>query len=159
MQRNLIKSLEERGTLNPGQVGDCAGHDANMLIFMEEIKNEICHCSRKSLINFDNDATAYYDRIVPNIATLIGRKKGLAQNLMFVHAQTLEEVKIKLKTALGVSDEFYQHCQAFLIYGMDQGSTNSPTIWSIIRSTIFDIHGELGNGAIFCDLPQFVTVH
>eukprot|EP00957_Ditylum_brightwellii_P031647 2400208-Ditylum_brightwellii.AAC.2 len=78
---------------------------------------------------------------------------------MFLHAQTLEEAKFKLKTALGVSVEFYQHCQAFPICGMGQGSTNSPTIWLIVSSTLFDIHGKLGNGANFCDLIQFITVH
>mmetsp|Transcript_37654 Transcript_37654/g.55159 ORF Transcript_37654/g.55159 Transcript_37654/m.55159 type:complete len:89 (-) Transcript_37654:42-308(-) len=85
MRRNLIKSSEERGTLNAGQVGGRAGHDANTLTFMEEMKNEICHCSRKSLLNFDNDAAACYDRIMPNITNLIGRKKGLHYNLTFVH--------------------------------------------------------------------------
>eukprot|EP00957_Ditylum_brightwellii_P052837 4005558-Ditylum_brightwellii.AAC.1 len=123
------------------------------------MKNEICHCSRKLLINFNNDAEACYDRIIPNIANLIGGKKGLTQNLMFVHDQTLEEVTFKLKTALGVCDEFYQHCQAFPIYGMGQGSTNSPTIWVIISSMIFDIHDELGNGANLCDPLQCITVH
>eukprot|EP00957_Ditylum_brightwellii_P031646 2400208-Ditylum_brightwellii.AAC.1 len=41
MWENLIKSSEERGTLNPGQVDGCAGYDANALIFMEEMKTEI----------------------------------------------------------------------------------------------------------------------
>eukprot|EP00957_Ditylum_brightwellii_P185275 14108067-Ditylum_brightwellii.AAC.1 len=60
---------------------------------------------------------------------------------------------------MGVSDEFYQHCQAFPIYGMGQCSTNSPTIWLIISSLLFDIHDELGNGGNFYDLLQFITVH
>eukprot|EP00957_Ditylum_brightwellii_P011988 904488-Ditylum_brightwellii.AAC.1 len=78
---------------------------------------------------------------------------------MFVHAQTLEEAKFKLKTVLEVSDEFYQHCQAFPIYDMGQYSTKSPTIWLMTSSTLFNIHDELGNGASFCDLLQLITVH
>eukprot|EP00957_Ditylum_brightwellii_P133321 10165316-Ditylum_brightwellii.AAC.1 len=78
---------------------------------------------------------------------------------MSVHAKPLEEAKFKLKTALGVSDEFYQHCQAFPIYSTDQGSTNSPTIWLIISSVLFDIHDELVNVENFCGLLQFITVH
>eukprot|EP00957_Ditylum_brightwellii_P130129 9925748-Ditylum_brightwellii.AAC.1 len=68
--RRLIQSSEARGTLNPGQVRGHAGHDANTLTFMEEMKNEICHCSCKSLINFNNDAAACYDRIIPNLAII-----------------------------------------------------------------------------------------
>eukprot|EP00957_Ditylum_brightwellii_P172890 13162357-Ditylum_brightwellii.AAC.1 len=126
---------------------------------IEELKNNICHCSCKSLINFDNDATACYDRIVPNINDLIGQKKGLHRNLTFVHALTLAEAKFKLKTALGVSDDFYQHCQAFPIYGTGQGSTNSPTIWLIISSILFDIHEKLGKYATFCNPMQLIYVH
>eukprot|EP00957_Ditylum_brightwellii_P153122 11655218-Ditylum_brightwellii.AAC.1 len=61
--------------------------------------------------------------------------------------------------ALGVNDTFYQHCEAFPIYGMGQGSMNSPIIWLIISSTPFVIHKELGNGVTFYNTPQQVEVH
>eukprot|EP00957_Ditylum_brightwellii_P087289 6643414-Ditylum_brightwellii.AAC.1 len=61
--------------------------------------------------------------------------------------------------ALGVSDDFYQHCEAFPVYGTGQGSTNSPIIWLIISSALFNIHNRLGNGATFCDTLQHVEVH
>eukprot|EP00957_Ditylum_brightwellii_P151986 11573629-Ditylum_brightwellii.AAC.1 len=43
---------------------------------MEELKNDISRCSRKALINFDNNAASCYTWIIPNLANLIGRKKG-----------------------------------------------------------------------------------
>eukprot|EP00957_Ditylum_brightwellii_P086371 6572293-Ditylum_brightwellii.AAC.1 len=61
--------------------------------------------------------------------------------------------------APGVSDDFYQHYQAFPIYGTGQGSTNSPIIWLIISSTLFDIHETLSKGAQFCDPLQTVHVY
>eukprot|EP00957_Ditylum_brightwellii_P096308 7335442-Ditylum_brightwellii.AAC.1 len=82
-------------------MGGRAGQDATTLTFMEEMKHDICHCSCKSLVNFDNNAAACYNRIIPNIANLIGRKKGLHRNITFAHATTLEEAKFKLKIALG----------------------------------------------------------
>eukprot|EP00957_Ditylum_brightwellii_P031635 2399464-Ditylum_brightwellii.AAC.1 len=129
MWRNLVKSSEKRGSMNKGQMGGRAGQDATTLTFMEEIKNDISHCSCKSLVNFDNDAAACYNKIIPNIANLIGRKKGLHRNITFARTTTLEEAKFKMKMALGVSDNFYQHCQAYPIYGTGQCSTNSPIIW------------------------------
>eukprot|EP00957_Ditylum_brightwellii_P093452 7117000-Ditylum_brightwellii.AAC.1 len=47
----------------------------------------------------------------------------------------------------------------FLIYGTGQGSTNSPTIWLMISSTLFNIHEKLSNGAIFSDTVQEIEVH
>eukprot|EP00957_Ditylum_brightwellii_P089964 6851272-Ditylum_brightwellii.AAC.1 len=120
---NLIKSSEEQQTLNNNQVGGCAGRDANTMTLMKELKTDISQCSQKALINFDNDAALCYDRIIPNLANLIGKKKGLHRNITFVHAKILSKAKYKLKTVLGVSEDFYQHCTAFPIYGTGQGST------------------------------------
>eukprot|EP00957_Ditylum_brightwellii_P087134 6631496-Ditylum_brightwellii.AAC.1 len=80
--------------INQGQVDKRAGHNANMVTFMEEMKNEISYCSQIPLVT----------------------EKGIAQNITVVHATILAEAKFKPKTALGVSNDFYQHCEAFPIY-------------------------------------------
>eukprot|EP00957_Ditylum_brightwellii_P077715 5905547-Ditylum_brightwellii.AAC.1 len=94
---------------------------------MEEMKNEISYCSQKPPVNFDNNAALCYDRIISNVANLVGQKKGLHKNITFICTSTLEEAKFKLKTALAVSEDFYQHYEAFPIYGTGQDSTNLPT--------------------------------
>jgi hypothetical protein len=70
--------------------------------------------------------------------------------VVFVHASTLAETKYKLKTSLGVSDEFYKNCDAYPIYGTGQGSGNSPAIWFIVSSMLFSRHQEKAHGAFFC---------
>eukprot|EP00957_Ditylum_brightwellii_P130926 9986899-Ditylum_brightwellii.AAC.1 len=87
---------------------------------MEEIKYDITKCSRKPLVNFDNDAAACYDRIIPNWASLIDQKKGLHKSVTFAHAKTLEEAKFKLKMALEVSESFSSHSEILPIYGAGQ---------------------------------------
>jgi hypothetical protein len=116
---------------------------------MEELKNEISHASRKSLINFDNDAASCYDRIIPALASLIGHKHGIHQNVVFVNARTLKEAKYKPKRLLVVSIEFYQNCTAYPISGTGQGSANSPVIWLIVSSTLFTCHEQKAYGATF----------
>eukprot|EP00957_Ditylum_brightwellii_P097172 7400510-Ditylum_brightwellii.AAC.1 len=157
--RVLIKLIESQKTINKGQIGGRARHNANKLTFLEEIKNDTTRCSRKPLINFDNDAASCYGRIIPNLANLIGKKKSLHRNITFIHAKTLEEAKFKFKTALGVSESFYNHSQVFPIYGMGQGSTNFLTIWLIIGSTLFDVYQEMCYGATFCDPKKKTKVH
>eukprot|EP00957_Ditylum_brightwellii_P134434 10249420-Ditylum_brightwellii.AAC.1 len=60
---------------------------------------------------------------------------------------------------LRVSDDYYQHCEAFPIYGTGQGNTNLPTIWLIISFTLFNIHKELSNGGTFSDTIQEVETN
>eukprot|EP00957_Ditylum_brightwellii_P183685 13990943-Ditylum_brightwellii.AAC.1 len=80
------------------------------------------------------------------------------KNVMFVHAITLEKVKYRLKTALGVSDGYYSHFKTFPIYGSGQGATNSPQTWLIISSTICDIYEQSANGAEFVSSDQDVSI-
>eukprot|EP00957_Ditylum_brightwellii_P013469 1016548-Ditylum_brightwellii.AAC.1 len=49
----------------------------------------------------ERQLAACYDRIIPNITNIIGWKKGLHRNLIFVHASTLAKAKYKLRTAFG----------------------------------------------------------
>jgi hypothetical protein len=125
---------------------------------LEELKNEISHVSRKSLINFDNDAASCYDRIIPALASLIGRKHGIHQNVVFVNASTLTEAKYKLKTLLGVSDKFYKDCTVHPIYGTSQGRANSPVIWLIVSSTLFTCHEQYAYGATFTTPDKSLSV-
>ncbi len=147
--REMIYNSETLGTLNEGQFGSRPGHRASDVTMIEEMKNEISRASRKSIINFDKDATSCYDRILAALASLASRKHGVQRTVVMVNAKTLEEAKFKIKTMLGVTEEFYQHCELFPIYGTGQGSGNSPQIWCIISSVLFDCHAERAHGATF----------
>eukprot|EP00957_Ditylum_brightwellii_P073700 5600652-Ditylum_brightwellii.AAC.1 len=82
----------------------------------------------------------------------------MSRDVTFVHANTLEEAKCRLKTALGVSDDCYTHYELFPIYGSGQGATNSPHIWLAISSTICDIYAEHAKGAKFVSPDQAIRV-
>jgi hypothetical protein len=148
--KKLFAQAERRHEINPGQYGGRQGHEAAYLPYAEELKYEICRMSRKSLINFDNDAQSCFDRIIPSVASLIARSLGMHPNITKMHATTLEAARFKLKTSLGVSDSSYSHSDDFPIYGTGQGSTNSPIIWSMISSKLFDLHESKAHGASFC---------
>eukprot|EP00957_Ditylum_brightwellii_P036999 2801565-Ditylum_brightwellii.AAC.1 len=126
MWKDLLLSLEQLGTINRGLHEGRCGHDAQILTLVEELKYDICYCSRKSLINFDNNIASCYNCKLPNVSSLVVKKKGLHKNIIFVHAQTLKKAKYRLKTALGVSNEYYQHFITFPIYSSSQGATKSP---------------------------------
>jgi hypothetical protein len=66
-----------------------------------------------------------------------------------VQGKTLAEVRYHLKTQLGVTDEFYQHCTISPIYGTGQGSGNSPTVWLVVSSILFRCYSAAAHGARF----------
>jgi hypothetical protein len=63
--------------------------------------------------------------------------------------KTLAEVHNHLKTQLGVTEEFYQHCTISPIYGTGQGSGNSPTVWLVVSSILFKCYSAKAHGTRF----------
>eukprot|EP00957_Ditylum_brightwellii_P198550 15132392-Ditylum_brightwellii.AAC.1 len=58
---DLVSSSERCGTLNRGLHCSRCGHGAQTLSLIEELKYDICYCSRKLLIDFDNNTASCYD--------------------------------------------------------------------------------------------------
>ena len=66
-----------------------------------------------------------------------------------------------VKTKLDVSETFYKHCEAFPIFGSGQGSGNSPALWCIISSVLFDVYQKKAHGVCFYspDMSRSVTIY
>jgi hypothetical protein len=156
--RQLLHHADQLQLVHGGQYGDRPGREANTLTFIEELKTDICYASRRPLINFENDAASCYDRIITALASLTARAHGQNRDVCFVHAATLQAAKFRLKTAMGVSEEFYQHCHAHPIYGTGQGSRNFPVIWVFISSILFKCHEKYAKGAVFESPDRTVTI-
>jgi hypothetical protein len=74
--RQQIFATDKQNLVNPGQYGSYPGREATSLCLLEELKTDISYCSRKPIINFDNDASSCYDRIIVSLSSLINRKYG-----------------------------------------------------------------------------------
>jgi hypothetical protein len=86
--RQLMRHAESNQTLNDGQYGSHSGCEATGLNLLEVLKNEIFHCSRKPLLNLDNDASSCYDRIIVSLSSLINRKYGQHRQIVVVNASS-----------------------------------------------------------------------
>jgi hypothetical protein len=109
---------------------------------------ENTRASRRYILRMDFDASSCYDRIIPSIASLAGKSYDQHQALCFVYT-FLQQAKYVVKTKLGLSDEEYSHCRLHPIYGTGQGSANSPVIWALISSRLFDAQAARGCGPTF----------
>jgi hypothetical protein len=144
-----MRTAVKEKTLHQGQYGGLPGRDCTSLTYLEELRFDYAALTRVSFANFDNDATACYDRILCSVASLAGRKYGIHKDIIFVHATTLKEAEFKLKASNKVSEASYRHCIKFPIHGTGQGSTNSPTIWCFVSSILFQSHDERASGMLF----------
>jgi hypothetical protein len=104
-------------------------------------------------------ASSCYDRILLCIASLAARSYGQHQALCFIHGAFLQQAKYVLKTKLGTLDEKYSHCRLRPIYGTGQGSANSPVIWALISSRLFDAQAARASGAPFVSPNRSFQFH
>jgi hypothetical protein len=127
-------------------------------VFVEELQNSICYLSRTNHVDQDNDATACYDRIPPNLANLVACSNGMDPALCKIHWSTLDNMSYHLLTVLGISEEAYRNSADSPVYGTGQGSTYSPPTWAQIVSKLFDAHGKRAHGATYCSPDGSVKI-
>ena len=65
--------------------------------------------TRTPFVNFDHNDKSCYDQILMPLGSLASQGYGIHQQVVFVHAQTLENAIFKLKLSNKVTGEAYQH--------------------------------------------------
>ncbi|KAG7364866.1 hypothetical protein IV203_038069 [Nitzschia inconspicua] len=96
----------------------------------------------------DFDATSFFDYIIPNKASHAGCSFGQYRALCFLHARFLEEAQYIFQTKLGLSEKAYCHREPHPIFGTGRAA-NSPAIWALMSSRLFDAHAKKAKGATF----------
>ena len=125
----LVHRAKDYGLINTGQYGSVPGKTAIELVMLNQISNDICRTNKINLIRFENDASACYDRILVHLGMLAARRCGMPTNAVKLHADTLERMKYKVKTAFGVSPNHYSSQTEQPLFGTGQGSGASPAVW------------------------------
>ena len=92
------------------------------------------------------------------MAILISRAHGQHRSIILINAITLKSAHYLLKTQLGISTTSYSHCDLFPIYGIGQGSDNSPGLWCAINSVLFDVYEKQACGASFYSPDKTINV-
>lgn len=148
--RNLLIQLEKHRTLHPDQHGSRPGHTATDLALTEELSSDIARTSRTKLVNFDNDASACYDRIIPILIVIVNLTYGQHPDVICFNCQALKLAQYKIRGDPNPNAGSYQHSSSVPIFGTGQGSANSPTLWCLMSSILFSVHERLSHRASFC---------
>ena len=158
--RIALYQAEALRELNEGQYGSRPRRNALEPVLIEELQFEISRASRKMLVQTNYDATACYDRIIPNLAMMVSKKFGVPSLTTVTNASTLQNAEYHIRTDRGVETTGYKHSEEEPIYGTGQGSGNSPMIWCFLSSVLFDCYEELSFNAQYCrpDRSEHISI-
>jgi hypothetical protein len=157
--RVALYQAEALKQLNDGQYGSRPKRNAIDPVMIEELQFEISRASRRMLIQTNYDATACYDRIIPNLAAAASQRFGVPKLATLMNTRTLRDAQYHIRTELGLSTTSYTHHQDMPIYGTGQGSGNSPMIWCFISSLLFDCYDALAHHASYCNPDRTNQIH
>jgi len=145
-----MQRAESHELLNRGQYGSRALRTAHEPLYFEILQRQITTSTRFSLLQTNFDAKSCYDRIIPALAGLTSQAFGLPPNVTLCNTKTLEQAQYHLKLGDKYHPNYYSHNPEHPIYGTGQGSGNSPFIWCLISSLLFDCFKSDCLGASYC---------
>ena len=145
--RKLLRKMEKDGNLHDDQHGSRPGHSAAVLPLVEELLYDSARYTRTLLVNFDNDAIACYDRIIPRVSGMTAKSYGQSNEAVYINNITLKTANYFLKMGKETTEYSYQNSDEYKLYGTGQGSANSPVIWATVSLSLFRAMEDLAFGA------------
>ena len=133
----LIYLAEDLNAYPDSQYGSRPGRSSIDAVTVKFLAFEYTKTTKSSMCMMDNDATACYDRIISLAASLACQCIGMATPLEHLHNEILLRNRYHVKTAYGISDEFYHHTNELPLQGQGQGSGNAPSSWNAVSSPMW----------------------
>jgi hypothetical protein len=79
-------------------------------VFLEELQFELSRLTRRTMAQTNYDATSCYDRIIPNLASMVtSQTYGVPKSVTASNAETLLHASYHIRTDLGLAEEGYSH--------------------------------------------------
>lgn len=156
--RQAMHHCKDNCLFNEGLYGSRPGQSAQTPVNIKVHQNAIYQLSMISRLNLDLNATLCFDRIIISIASLCNRRTGMNKIMVLINSKTLQLAKLKIKTTLGLSEDFYQHSDAFPIHGTGQGYGNLPMILGFVCSVLFDALDVVATGVEFVSPNKDISV-
>ena len=108
---------------------------------------------------FDNDAKSCYDRIIAGLALLICMSWGMPADACAVHGLAIAMMRHYIKTATGISADFFTSDDLMRLFGSGQGSGGSPPLWLVVSVILLRCLENLCHYRLtFCNVTQTETV-
>ena len=113
--------------LGENQWGGRPKYSSDIATLLGIVISDIHKISGRTIVILRNNATACFGRMIPNLITFCSRAYEVPDKVCELQPKTLQTMTYKVQTALGISEEQYQHSETEPIYGSGQGAGHSTT--------------------------------
>ena len=103
-----------------------------------------CH-----IVSLFNDLKGCYDRIRPVLNTVTARRMGCPEGTAVCHAKAVRQMKHRVRTAFGISQEYITWDKFVNPGGIGQGNGAGPSIWVAVSTPLLEMMRSAGHGVKF----------
>ena len=137
----------ENTTLSEEQWGGRPGRTATDPALRKMLAFEYGRAMFVTIALFANDATACFNRMVPNISTLVAMKYGVQPSVMKSRNIVMATMEHSIRTKHGDSSGSYRQLPGDVqLAGETQGKGDVASLWSVESQTILRAHQALHEG-------------
>ena len=130
------------------QWGSWPNRSSTDAILLKRLSYDGIFLLRHSAIIFNNDCKAAFDCMVPSIGGIALRRLGASSAAVSTLLQTLQQMKYKVRTVLGVSERSFSNEDDWVL-GTLQGSGASPCLWLAITCVLLGALRKRSQGITF----------
>jgi hypothetical protein len=88
---------------------------------------------------FDNNHTAAFNHMIPSQCMILSAQEGVNIKAIETHLRVLRETEYRVKSAHGVSPNFFKSTTNLLILGLLQGSAAVSIMWTMLSTLAFTV--------------------
>jgi hypothetical protein len=156
--RQFVWKGENHAMFGDAQAGSRPGRSAIDVVLQKELTYDLSARTLSNLAMMENDATACFDRMIPSLVMLSLRAYGVPEPVVTLMGTTLEKMRYRIKTKIGISTRSYGHTEEQPIFGTGQGSAGSPCFWMLTSIILFNIMADITHGITFTDPAEIETI-
>jgi hypothetical protein len=124
----LMPNIEAMNAIPMEVIGGGRSQVATHLALDKKLISDIANMRKLSMITICADATNYYDRVTHPFASLYAQYFELDLSYLVVLFRAIQSMKIFLRTAFGVSENYYSGDNNRPFQGVVQGSGAAPAL-------------------------------
>jgi hypothetical protein len=105
----------------------------------------------------NNEARAAFDQMIPSVGGIALRRLGASRNALEALLRTLERMKYRIRTAVGISEGEFSNLTDWVL-GTLQGSGASPCLWLAVMCLLLGALAKRSKGILFRNPRKLVEV-
>ena len=121
------------------------------------MKYQYARLCKTNFATMDNNAKACYNPIIMLFATIVSGHFGIPKAARDLQAKSIRNMQFHIKTALGISQDYYYDTKTTPLHGSGQGSGSSAPIWLFISSLLMDCFEDAASGMTMANMDQTTT--